>query len=146
MGPLARVPIRLRLTLAFALAMAVVLSATGLFLYLRLGAELEGATDRNLRSRTDDVVALLRQPGEGNRLGELAGLAQVLGPEDGEVLHSTPQLGERPLLTPAEVSRARAGRMSFERPSVPGSDDPAKLLATPMTVAGGRLVVIVRAS
>jgi two-component system OmpR family sensor kinase len=146
MGAFARLPIRLRLTLAFALAMAVVLSATGLFLYLRLGAELDGATDRSLRSRTDDVVTLLRQPGAGNRLGQLGGVAQVLRASDDAVLHSTPQLSDRPLLNPAEVARARNEPIALIRSSVPGSDDPAKLLAGPVDVSGERLVVVVGAS
>src|SRR4029453_12475390 len=38
---LAQVPVRLRLTLAFAVVMAALLSATGLFLYLRLGSALD---------------------------------------------------------------------------------------------------------
>jgi heavy metal sensor kinase len=149
MGPLARLPIRLRLTLAFALAMALVLSATGLFLYLRLGAELDGAADRSLRDRTDDVVALLRQGGPeaeaGNRLEQVEGVAQVLD-RSGAVLDSTPQLAGRPLLTIAELSRARGGTISIERRPVAGSDDPVRLLATPATARGARLVVVVGAS
>jgi heavy metal sensor kinase len=146
MRAFARVPIRLRLTLAFALAMAVVLSATGLFLYLRLGSELEGETDRSLRSRTDDVVALLRQPGTGNRLGELGGVAQVVRLSDDALLHSTPQLGDRLLLGHREISRALGEPIALERSSLPGSDDPAKLLATPVEVSGDRLLVVVGAS
>ena len=38
---MSRLPIRLRLTLAFTLVMALVLAATGLFLYVRLGNELD---------------------------------------------------------------------------------------------------------
>jgi heavy metal sensor kinase len=129
--------------------MAIVLFATGLFLYVRLGAELDSATDRGLRERTDDVAALLRQPGAGaesaNRLEQVGGVAQVLDP-GGAVLDTTPQLGDRPLLTTPELSRARGGAVSIGRRSVPGSDDPAKLLATPITVRGARLVVVVGAS
>ena len=65
MGMLARLPIRLRLTLAFAAAMALVLAASGLFLYLRLGAALDRTIDRSLLGRAADVAALVRGAGPG---------------------------------------------------------------------------------
>ena len=46
-----RLPVRVRVTLAFAGVMAVVLAATGLFVYLRLGAELDATIDKGLRAR-----------------------------------------------------------------------------------------------
>lgn len=46
-----RLSVRIRVTLASAGVMAVVLMATGLFLYLRLGAELDTAIEQSLRSR-----------------------------------------------------------------------------------------------
>jgi two-component system, OmpR family, sensor kinase len=142
-GPLSRIPIRLRLTLAFALAMATVLSGTGFFLYLRLGAELDGAVDQGLRRRADDVAALVRQAESG--LEQVEGLAQVLTPS-GAVLDSTPQLRGRTLLSPAELSRAREETVSIDRRRVAGSDDPVRLLATPISAQGRRLVVVVGGS
>ena len=56
---LARAPLRLRLTLAFAVVMAALLSAMGIFLYLRLGSALDRTIDQSLRSRADDVAALV---------------------------------------------------------------------------------------
>ena len=58
---LARVPIRLRLTAAFALVMAIVLASTGLFLYFRFQSELDRTLNTGLRSRGQDVAALVRQ-------------------------------------------------------------------------------------
>jgi two-component system, OmpR family, sensor kinase len=149
---LARVPIRLRLTLVFAAAMATVLAGMGLFLYLRVGAALDATIDQSLRGRADDVAALVRQPGSGlreaggNRLAEQGeSVAQLLAP-DGAVLDSTPQLGDRPLLTDQQLTRAAAATIVVERASVPGSDDPARLLATPVQAQGGRLLVVVGAS
>ena len=43
--------VRLRVTLVFVAVMAVVLVAAGLFLYLRLGDELDHGIDRNLEAR-----------------------------------------------------------------------------------------------
>jgi two-component system, OmpR family, sensor kinase len=149
---LARVPIRLRLTLVFAAAMATVLAGMGLFLYLRVGAALDATIDQSLRGRADDVAALVRQPGSGlreaggNRLAEQGeSVAQLLAP-DGAVLDSTPQLGDRPLLTDQQLTRAAAATIVVERASVPGSDDPVRLLATPVQPQGGRLLVVVGAS
>jgi two-component system, OmpR family, sensor kinase len=149
---LARVPIRLRLTLVFAAAMATVLAGMGLFLYLRVGAALDATIDQSLRGRADDVAVLVRQPGSGlreaggNRLAEQGeSVAQLLAP-DGAVLDSTPQLGDRPLLTDQQLVRAAAATIVVERASVPGSDDPVRLLATPVQAQGGPLLVVVGAS
>jgi heavy metal sensor kinase len=149
---LARVPIRLRLTLVFAAAMATVLAGMGLFLYLRLGAALDATVDQSLRGRADEVAALVRLPGSGlrqtggNRLAEQGeSVAQVLRP-DGAVLDSTPQLGGRPLLTDPQRARAAATTIVVERTGVPGTDDPVRLLATPVQAQGGPLLVVVGAS
>ncbi|MBA2535983.1 MAG: hypothetical protein H0V20_00935, partial [Actinobacteria bacterium] len=149
---LGRVPIRMRLTLAFALAMAVVLAATGLFLYLRLGSALDGAIDQSLRGRADDVSALVREGGSGlgegggNRLAEQdESFAQVLD-ADGAVVDSSPLVGDRPLLTEAQLARATEAPISIDRDRVPGSDDPVRLLATPVDAQGALLVVVVGAS
>jgi two-component system, OmpR family, sensor kinase len=150
--PLASVPIRLRLTLVFAVAMAVVLAGMGLFVYLRVGAALDATIDQSLRGRADELAALVRTSGSGlreaggNRLAEQGEtVAQVLRP-DGAVLDSTPQLGERPLLTDPQLARAAAATLVVERAGVPGSDDPVRLLATPVQAQGGPLLVVVGAS
>ena len=152
MRPLARVPIRLRLTLTFAAAMAAVLAGMGLFLYLRVGAALDATIDQSLRGRADEVAALVQRPGSGlrqaggNRLAEQGeSVAQVLRP-DGAVLDSTPQLGELPLLSDPQLARAAAATIMVERASVPGSDDPVRLLATPVQAQGGLRLVVVGAS
>ena len=48
---------RIRLTLAFTAVMAVVLVAVGLFVYSRVGSDLDAALDNSLRSRADDLAA-----------------------------------------------------------------------------------------
>jgi signal transduction histidine kinase len=139
----AALPIRFRLTLAFALAMAVVLAATGLFLYLRVGAALDRTIDQGLRQRANDVGALVRQG--DTRLGAgREGLAQVLDPS-GSVVDSTRGLG-RPLLDATESSRAERAPIEIGSRSVPGSDEPARLLARPVQTPGGRVVIVVGAS
>jgi two-component system, OmpR family, sensor kinase len=139
----AAIPIRFRLTLAFAVAMAVVLAATGLFLYLRVGAALDRTIDQGLRQRASDVGALVRQ-GDSRLATRGEGLVQVLDP-GGSVDDSTPGLA-RPLLDDAEISRATRGRVEIGSRGVAGSDEPARLLAMPVEAPRGRVVVVVGAS
>ena len=147
-----RIPVRVRVTLAFAGVMALVLAATGLFLYLRLGAELDAAIQQGLRSRAGDVTALVEQADSGlaqsgrsplTERGE--NLAQILD-SSGAIVDSTPAVRRHPLLTPAEVRRALKGTVTLDRRSQPGDDDTARLLATPVRAQDQRLVVIVGTS
>jgi two-component system, OmpR family, sensor kinase len=151
---LAHVPIRLRLTLVFAAAMAVVLAAMALFLYLRLGAALDRTIEQSLRSRADDVTALLhetesglleRQPTQLAEQGQ--GFAQVVD-HSGVVVDTTLSLAGRPLLDDAQLARATSATIMVDRAPFPGSDDPIRVLATPTTDedTGRPLVVVVGAS
>jgi len=147
---LAHVPIRLRLTLVFAVAMAVVLAAMGLFLYLRLGVALDRTIEQSLRSRADDVTALVHETSSGlketqpTHLAEQGqGFAQVVDPS-GVVVDSTTALVGRSLLSDAQLARATGATVMVDRAPFPGSDDPIRLLATPVTTEDeGRLLVVV---
>ena len=119
--------------------MAVVLAALGWFLYSRLESHLATALDTSLKVRADDLAALVRQG--GSLANESSGLiergesfAQLLD-HRGRVLDATQPLGKAPLL-----DLGRAHRPVYaNRPSVPGLNDPARLLATP--VPRGTLIV-----
>jgi signal transduction histidine kinase len=133
-----RLSLRLRLTLAFVLSMALLLAAAGTFLYLRLGSALDEQIDSTLRTRADDVAALVRG---GSALGDsrLAesdeSFAQVLGPA-GQVRDATRGVRTSSLLTPDELDRARHETVVVERGGT-------RLLATPVdglvVVAGASL-------
>ena len=157
-----RAPIRLRVAAAFALAMAVVLAVTGWFLYARLDSQLSLSLDRALRLRAQDLAALVREPGEslaaarGARFVEHGeSYAQLLDAR-GHVLDATSPLGSAPLLSATELRtalsaqsarRSRGGRSLFaDRSSVPGLDEPSRLLATPVTSRGERMVLVVGAT
>ena len=134
---MSRLSLRLRLTLAFVLAMALLLAAAGTFLYVRLGSALDEQIDSALRTRADDVAALVRGGSAlgGGRLAESdESFAQVLGP-GGEVRDATRGVGASPLLTPDELDRARHETVVVEHESV-------RLLATPVD----ELVVVAGAS
>ncbi|RDI76209.1 Histidine kinase-, DNA gyrase B-, and HSP90-like ATPase [Gaiella occulta] len=152
MRALSRLPIRLRLTLAFAVVMAIVLTATGLFVYVRLRSALDQALDASLRSRADDVAALVLQSDSGLREGDVAPLsdqgerfAQVVD-RQGRIVDATRRLGGTPLLTPAQRARAQARPSLFDIGPRGPVDSPSRLLATPITAQDRRLVVIVGAS
>lgn len=146
MSRINRLPIRIRVTLVFAGVIAVVLGGAGLFLYLRLGAELDAAIEQALRSRAGDVSALIEQADSGlaqsgrsplTEQGE--NLAQILDPS-GRVIDSTSSLRGRALLSDDELRRALRGT-TLVNSSV--TEDGARLLATPVTAQDQRLVVVV---
>jgi two-component system OmpR family sensor kinase len=137
------VPVRIRLTLAFTAVMAVVLVAVGLFVYARVGSDLQAALDTSLRTRADDLAATAIDPGDAlagrDRLVESdESLSQVIGP-DGSVQFGSPGFAERPLLRGSELTRARSGPIFVDRDSVSGFDERVRLLARP---ADGRVVVV----
>jgi hypothetical protein len=60
---MSRLPIRARLTVVFAVAMAVVIAGVGLLVYAHLADDLSRALDQELRSRAQDVSALVAHGG-----------------------------------------------------------------------------------
>jgi two-component system OmpR family sensor kinase len=129
--------------------MAVLLAGLGLFVFLRMGAELDAGIEQGLRSRAADLTALVRESdtglaqstaGPGIERGEH--VAQILD-SSGRVLDATPGLQRRPLLTPAALTRARSGTVLLDIDRIPGGDDPARLLATPVRAQERDVVVVV---
>lgn len=94
-----RIPIRLRLTLPFAVAMAAVLTATGAFVYLRVGQQLLKSVDTNLRAQllevkanAGDERALIDQDAS---LGPTVAAVEL--PGGGSIAREPPTLGYVPL-------------------------------------------------
>jgi heavy metal sensor kinase len=133
---MSRVPIRLRLTLVFTAAMAVVLAAMGIFVYSLVALDLNDALDRELRSRAQDLSALVERNGSLERTGspfvEHGEAFAELADQDGRVLDSTPTIGTHRLLSTRELERAIQGPTFVDRSSAPGLDEPARLLAVPV--------------
>lgn len=148
-----RMPVRLRVAAAFTASMAIVLTGAGLLIYARLGEDLSQALDQDLRLRAQDVSALLSDPtasltrqAPGRLIERGESFAQLLGPS-GAVLDATPPIGSVPLIGGVQLQRAlRAGPRFIDSPAVPGLDEPARLLATPVRRGGRQLVVIVGAT
>jgi heavy metal sensor kinase len=145
-------PIRFRVTAALALAMALVLAASGWFLYARLDSHLATALDTALKVRADDLGTLVRQPGaklESERGGGLIergeSFAQLLD-RRGRVLDATRPLRAASLLTSAELQTAERKPLYTDRSSVPGLNEPSRLLATPLERGSQKLVLVVGAT
>ena len=137
-----RLPLRIRLALVVSVAMAVVLAGVGWFAYDRVGSDLNQALDQQLRGRAQDLSALVRRGGslratDGRLVEEGESFAQVVA-ADGRVLDATPPLGGKSLLDADELARARDGAAFVNRSSVPGLDEPARMLAVPLD---GRVLV-----
>jgi two-component system, OmpR family, sensor kinase len=123
--------------------MALVLVAVGLFVYSRVGSDLQEALDTSLRTRADDLAATAVDradiPAPRDRLvASDESLSQVIGP-DGRVQFGSPGFQQRPLLRGAELSQARRGPIFVDRDAVAGFDERVRLLARP---ADGRVVVV----
>lgn len=146
-----RLPIRLRLTAVFAVSMAVVLVLVFVFLYLRLQSGLDNSINSGLRSRADDVAALIAQADSG--LAEGGGVPRSSGAGDsfaqaltltGKVFDSTP--GARsPALSADEIAQL-SGPTILENRAVAGVEGQSRLLATPITAQGMPLVIVVGSS
>jgi heavy metal sensor kinase len=145
-------PIRVRVAAAFAAAMALVLVLAGILVYVRLGSHLARVLDLQLQLRAQDLAVVVREPGAS--LGETGGVqffeagesyAQLLD-RGGRVLEATPGLGDRSLLTGNELNAALESAIYVNRDSVPGLDEPSRILAIPVMHEGDRLVLLVGAT
>lgn len=147
-----RPSIRVRVAAAFALAMALVLVAVGTLLYARLGQDLNRALDQDLRLRAQDLSAVVSDPatslaaeGGGRLIERGESFAQLLDP-GGRVLDGTPPLNHHPLLAASQVAATLRRARFLDRPSVPGLDEPARLLAVSVLRGGRRAVLVIGAT
>jgi len=130
--------------------MVLVLAGASVFVYLRLRSNLDDTIDTGLRSRADDVTALIRQSdagltsATGARLAEPEeSFAQVLT-TNGRLLDATQGVGT-PALRARQAERVSPSGTLFER-RLPGVDGPARLLARRVVVRGEPTIVVVGAS
>jgi len=142
---LAAIPIRVRVTLAFAAVMALLIAGLGLFLYLRLGDNLDHEIEQALRSRAADIAASvqqsdarLAQSGRSTLIEPGENLAQVLD-RNGRIVDGTLSTRSRPVLSDSQRRQALNGTIFVDGRH---GDDPVRLLATPVNVDGRRLVVV----
>ncbi len=146
-----RLPLRWRLTLAFAAALAVLLTAVGVFLYARLGAELDRLMRRDLSARSEQLGGLLlsspieslpREPAAELEPDET--VAQILR-ADGTVVAASAH-ADVALLTPDQLEAALRGPVLVDRPGDRVLDERLRILARPVTARGQTYAVLVSAS
>src|SRR2546430_12099238 len=149
---LGRLGLRLKLTLVVAGAMALVFGALALFVYLRVEHGLDRSLNQGLRSRAEDVRALvmqadsgLKQAGPSSLVAPGERFAQILSPS-GKVLDATPSLRPLPLVSAAQLARGSVRPVLVGRTRIRGSATAARLLAIPVSAQEQRMVVVVGAS
>jgi two-component system OmpR family sensor kinase len=131
--------------------MALVLGATGVFVYLRFESELDATINAGLRSRANDVAALVREAGSGLRdghqslVGRNESFAEVLT-AGGGVTDSSLAVSDHVLLTSVELQKALRQPVYLDRGPLPGLQDESRLLAVPVDARGRRQVVVVGTS
>ncbi len=135
--------IRTRLTVLTAALVALVLTGAGLFLVLRLRADLLDATDASLRARANLLAGTLGSAGtltadRGSAEPEEA-FAQVLDPA-GRIIDATPGFGSPALLSPAEIGAVGAAEVRSTVEIAVEERQPARILAVP--AGDGRILVV----
>ncbi len=135
---MSRLGLRARLTAAFAVAMVLVLAGTGLFVYARLGADLDETVDEGLEARVGQVARQGVQTAPASDPEE--GFTAVLAP-DGRVVDASDGAPQRPLGA-SELRRAAVERIVFER-RIPPLEGPVRVLAEPVAAGPGGAVVAV---
>jgi two-component system, OmpR family, sensor kinase len=131
--------------------MALVLGATGVFVYLRFGAELDSTINAGLRSRASDLAALVREVDSGLReghqhlVGRTESFAEILDSHR-HVSDSSEAVGKQVLLSRPELGRALRGPLILNRGPLPGLEEQSRLLAVPVRARGKALVAVVGTS
>jgi two-component system, OmpR family, sensor kinase len=131
--------------------MTVVLAAIAIVVYLLFAHQLDATINQGLRSRAGDVSALIQRPdsaldapGRSALVDRGESFAQILDAR-GAVLDGSPTLQSASLLSPQQLARATHETLIFTRPNPFEAGEPARLLATPVSARGRRLVVVVGA-
>jgi signal transduction histidine kinase len=145
------VGVRTRLTAAFAVGMAAVLVALGAFLYFRLGAALLDSVDAGLRSRAQDVAAIVTQGGteipdtSATLIDPDESVTQVLDPAaENPVLYGSAAVTMAPLVTSRQLRSVRGP--TFLEALAPGLEDELRVLVVPVDAPAGQRYVLVGAT
>jgi len=129
----------------------VVLAGTGFFVYLQFRNDVDTAVDSGLRSRADELSAVVRREETSlaahrqQLVGKADSFAEVLTP-GGEVLDSSAVIGDVNLLEPAQLRAAARAPTFVTRGDLPSLDGGARLLAAPVSTPAGKRIVVVGAS
>jgi signal transduction histidine kinase len=130
---------------------AVVLAGTGFFVYLQFRHDVGTAVDSGLRSRADELSAVVRREEtslaghEQHLVGKADSFAEVLEP-DGTVVDSSAVIGEEDLLDADQLAAAARAPTFLTRGDLPSLGGGARLLAAPVSTPAGERIVVVGTS
>jgi two-component system OmpR family sensor kinase len=142
------VPLRTRLALLVAVAVAALVTPGGALFVHQLRTGLDASLDATLRARADQLVQQVgpdgsrefQDTGGAGLLSTREALAQVVDPA-GRPAESSAGTGDRPLLIPAQLARARAHPLTVT--AVTPAGDRVRLLAVPVPGTGSPPAVAV---
>jgi signal transduction histidine kinase len=129
----------------------VVLAGTGFFVYLQFRNDVDTAVDSGLRSRADELSAVVRREEtslsahEQHLVGRADSFAEVLEP-DGTVIDSSAVIGGENLLDADQLTAAARAPTFVTRGDLPSLDGGARLLAAPVSTPAGERIVVVGTS
>ncbi len=146
-------PIRTRLTLWYALMLAAILIAVGAFLVLKLRSDLRSSIDRAVRGSSGAIAqnyddsgisgfrktsaAALRRSGDAAQLLDLSG--RIVATYGGDV-------SQDPMISPARLTAVLVGGQELFQAALGDSDQPYRLMVTPVAHRKQSRVLVVAAS
>ncbi len=134
-------PIRARLALLSSALVAALIVGLGVFVYVRLEADLIEAVDEGLRSRAETLLEHLKDgPGADGRIPDDGDMFAQLVTQQAQVLGATDNLVPGSMLAPAELTGGGAARFVDAEVRTVEEPVPGRLLAVPAP-AGNVLIV-----
>jgi len=138
------VPIRLRVALVFALALTVAFALGGWLFVNRLSAAMLKSTDTALAARLNQVGRYTEDDGNPRSPAVARGkpapgeyITQVVD-ASGRVTRASPDAGNVPLLTAAQLQQARHGKLTLTRIL---DDEPERIKAAPVPDGHGSVAI-----
>ena len=137
-------PIRLRVALVFALALAVAFALGGWLFVSQLSAAMLRSTDAALAARLSQAGRYTEDDGNPRSPAVTRGkpapgeyIIQIVD-SSGRVTHASPDAGNIPLLTAAQLRQARHGGLTLTRIL---DDEPERIMATPVAEGHGSVAI-----
>src|SRR5581483_5260418 len=148
-----RLPIRTRLTLWYTLFLAVLLGLLGLFLVLKLRSDLRSTVDRSVRASTGAIAANYADEGLSGfheittvTLRRSGDAAQILDSAGRVIASYGGDLSQDPMISTARRDAALFNQQQLFQQNLGDSEQPYRLMVTPVTHRGQARVLVVAGS
>ena len=137
-------PIRLRVALVFALALAVAFALSGWLFVSQLSTAMLRSTDAALAARLGQAGRYAEDDGKPRSPAVTRGrpapgeyIVQIVSPS-GRVTHASPDAGDVPLLSAAQLQQARNGGLTLTRTLY---GEPERITAAPLPEGNGAVAI-----